>query len=588
LLGELPVALFASVNRGILVEETRGLEGQHAALNTPEGKLASELVRWLAKPPAESVLGNGSIETTVGVAPLAPQYGQCKLTLPGNRRIVIHAIFLDVLSLLEPRPGEGQPVVDFSSAPPLVASYRTLGSLRSMHVSRDETTAGRLVKEFMQDDKWLGGGCRDPATGEACEAFPTCPFAQNASWLRHDSLRQRFLDAMRAAEIAAGRRFTYRDLLGHVSLALLGQPEEAWLGGTSPCKWSSQQKQHAAEGKKQSAVALQFHRLYVNLFGSGLAESKLFSERAVGVDSVFGAVKARRERSGEATRIQSFERAFQDIDPACDTDPWDGMRGKALDAVESLDVQSPSEQLSQWPGIPAETLCKIEFDLDHLLREEIISELTNGSRPSARRVRALRRWRSTLMLRQVGLALGNLNFGTAIHAWLAEQENALCSGPRMKLGDGLANLIIPLQVNQRAFLAPFRPRTFCLSQLPPDTVLVSVATTDLVVVVRPQGDTLVAEVQLSRARERKAPQTLAGLVIDLAVAREALLHGDGDVRSFTEIGYTAFARIERARASLISRARLRTMPAYFTDPAGQPFRVSANPGGGVPLRAERA
>jgi hypothetical protein len=479
-------------------------------------------------------------------------------------------------------------VVDFSTVPPVVAAYQTLGSLVSTHVSRDETTAGRLVKEFVQVDKWMAGGCSDPVTGQICEAYPTCPFAQNVSWLQKDSLRQRFLDAMRAAEVAAGRRFTYRDLLGHVSLALLGPPEHAWLEGTSPCEWSWQQHRQAADGKKQAIVALLFHRLYVNLFGSGLADAQDFSQRAVGDDSVFGAVKVRRARSGEAARIQSFERAFQDIDPACDTDPWDGMRAKVLDAVESLDVQSPSEQLSQWLEVPYAALSKIEFDLDHLLREEIISELANGSRPSTRRVRALRRWRSTLVLRQVGLALGNLNFGTAIHAWLAEQENALRHGSPMKLASGLQNLIIPTQVNQRVFLAPFRPRTYCLSQLPPDTILVSVATNDLVLVVRPQGDTLVAEVQLNQARERKAPLPLAGLVIDLAVAREALLHCDGDVTSFTEIGYTAFARIERARASLISRARLEAMPAYFTDHAGQLFRVRANPGGGVPLRVEKA
>jgi hypothetical protein len=81
---------------------------------------------------------------------------------------------------------------------------------------------------------------------------------------------------------------------------------------------------------------------------------------------------------------------------------------------------------------------------------------------------------------------------------------------------------------------------------------------------------------------------LAALVVDLAVAREAMLHANGDSGSFTEIGYTAFARIERARASLISRARIKNMPVHFTDDVEQLFKLSSNPVGNVPLRVQRA
>jgi hypothetical protein len=118
--------------------------------------------------------------------------------------------------------------------------------------------------------------------------------------------------------------------------------------------------------------------------------------------------------------------------------------------------------------------------------------------------------------------------------------------------------------------------------------LVSVTVNDLGVVIVAQGDTLIAEVQMSRGRERQAPLVLAALVVDLAVAREAMLHAHGDRGSFTEIGYTAFARIERARASLISRARIKSMPVHFTDDLEQLFKLSSNPVGNVPLRVQRA
>jgi hypothetical protein len=192
------------------------------------------------------------------------------------------------------------------------------------------------------------------------------------------------------------------------------------------------------------------------------------------------------------------------------------------------------------------------------------------------------------MLRQVGLALGKLTHGAAIQAWLAEQENALRGGSRLRLGDGIHNLIVPRHESNRIYLAPLRPRTYCLvDDLPASTLLFPITVNDLDVVIVPHGDTLVAEVQ-GRSRQRRAPQVFASLVIDLAVAREAILHANDDARSFTEIGYTAFARIERARASLISRERLRAGGVYFTNERRELHRVVPNPSGAVPLRIERS
>jgi hypothetical protein len=591
-----PAAIFANVNRGILIEEAGGLNSAHTALSTPLGSIASQIIRWLSNPP---LVGHGqetgAVETVVPVNPLSPHYGQFRVSIPGaRRRLIIHTIFLDVLSLLEPRPGAGGPVVDFSTPVPQVAEYHTLGNLVSIETTRDETTAGRLVIKFAEPTRWGEGGCRHHVTGALCEAYARCPFAQNARWLHADSLRHRFLDALRGAEVAAGRRFTYRDLLGHVSLTVLGEPEEEWLGGMHPCDWSRGQNLAVSGGNKGAIVKLASHRLYANLFASSFENGRRVFERERGRDTVYGGVKALLAGAGETPRLPAFERAFHEIDPARDTESWGGIRGRALDAVEALDVFAPSEQVAQWQELPAEAHSEIEVLLDHSVREEIASELERGSRlerssrASDNRVRILRRWRSTLLLRQVGLALGHLGFGSAIQAWLAEQENALRQGSRLTLGDGIYNLIIPSGGGGRVFLAPLRPRTHCLSgDLPADTLLISVTTTDLIVVIVPQGDTLVAEVQINQARERLGPLVLATLVIDLPVAREAILHADGDTRSFTEIGYTAFARIERARASLISRERMKYTPIYFTDETERIYKLSGNPSGPVPLKVQR-
>ena len=273
------------------------------------------------------------------------------------------------------------------------------------------------------------------------------------------------------------------------------------------------------------------------------------------------------------------------MDPARDTERWNGLRRKVLDAIESLDVQEPSVQLSNWGEIPSSAVSELERALDRVVREEIASELPAGTRASIARVRLLRRWRASMLLRQVGLAKGQVRFAPALQAWLAEQENALNSGQRLALGDGINNLILPSGGSGKVYLAPYRPRTYCISDvIPTNTLLVSVNVNELDVIIVPHGDMLVAEVQVRRRQE--APQTLAVLKIDLAVAREALLHTDQKSDSFTEIGDTAFARIERARASLISRERLLVLPAAYTDDRGTVNQLSANPTGQPPLRVQ--
>ena len=152
------------------------------------------------------------------------------------------------------------------------------------------------------------------------------------------------------------------------------------------------------------------------------------------------------------------------------------------------------------------------------------------------------------MARCCAFAPGRACHGTraicaALEAWLAEQESALHGGPRLRLGDGINNLILPAGGTGRVHVAPLRPRTYCLAgDLPKNTILVAVNVNELSVIIVAHGDTLLAEVQVQR--RHGAPQTLAVLTIDLTVSREAILHAAQKSDSFTEIGDTAFARIE--------------------------------------------
>ena len=582
-------ALFVNVNRGILVEELGRLRHVDSG-SPPREQLAAAIIQWITTPPEDLSTANG-IETVVVPLATNPHYGQMRAQLSplgADATVLIHVVFLDVLSLLEPRPGMGSPAIDFSTSPPTAAPYQTLGKLVSVDVSRDETIAGGLLQAYSDASHWQDGGCANDVDGQLCQAFPLCPFAQNAQWLQEELLRQRFLDTLRAAEIAAARRLTYRDLLGHASLALIGSPREAWLTGTHPCSWIAQRHQEASNGSKRATVELASVRVYLNMFPSaGFAPARRITEHRREGDTVFGSLLPILLPAGEPARPQAFERAFADIDPARDTERWDGLRKSLLDAVESLDVAEPCEQVvASVQHLSGAVISELERMLDRVIREEIADELPRGSRAATTRIRILRRWRAATLLRHVGLAVGQVRFAPALEAWLTEQENALNGGPRLRVGDGISNLILPSGDRGKVHLAPLRPRTYCLAgELPRNTMLVSVNVNELDVIIVPHGDTLVAEVQVRR--RQGAPQTLAVLTIDLAVAREALLHSERKSDSFTEIGDTAFARIERARASLISRERLRSLPALYTDDRTSLHQLSSNPIAQPPLRVQQ-
>jgi hypothetical protein len=586
-----PIVLFGNVNRGILVEEQDALRG--ITHTTVAAEVAEQIILWLANPPLESNVAqeHTEIQTLVPLDPVKPYYAQFLVPLVkkgADHNIVVHVVFLDVLSLLEPTPGIQGKALDFSGELPVVEPYDTIGGFSSDAVSREGTIAGQLLSSLLGDNDWEQGGCIDRQSGTLCDAFNRCPFAQNAKWLRYQQLRRRFLDTLRAAEVASSRRFTYRDLLGHISLSILGQPEPEWLKGSELCHWVAGRIRDLDNvyARADNIVDLVSHRIYMNLFPTPDKTAwKRARSRSQRKDTIYSAAAKRMTLAAEAPRIQALEQAFNHIDPARDVDSWGGIRSVVMEIAESLEIESPSTQLLQDNLIPADAFSEIERIVDQVLRDEIITELSSGSMRGdssapLTRTRFLRKWRSTLLLRQVGLALGHVAFESVLAAWLAEQNNALRGGSTpLDLGHGIQALILP--PSSKFFLAPLRPRTYSMAdKLPKNTVLVEVPLADLRVEIISHGDTLIAEV----IRTRRPIGKVTSLVVDLAVAREALLHTSGNTYSFTEIGNSAFARIERARASLVGRERMKNATVYFTDEVGNRYRVVSNPAGPAPLR----
>ena len=159
---EKPVALFANVNRGILLEEASCL-GELVTFHFQhhQGGSASEIIRWLALPPSSLSLAScnssrnpsgGDLKLVVAIDPHQLPYTasipEYTLFSSGSARAAggYNVDFLDVaLAPLEPKPNVNQRVVDFSQQVPAVAPYHTIGNLVSIEVPRDATTAGKLV-----------------------------------------------------------------------------------------------------------------------------------------------------------------------------------------------------------------------------------------------------------------------------------------------------------------------------------------------------------------------------------------------------------------------------------------------------------
>ena len=564
------LVMFANVNRGILIEERKALHDPVTDEPTPAA--ADAVIRWLADPRLDLNESRVRADTTVPLDSSSPYYGQLTVRTKAHgatHDIVVHAVFLDTLSLLEPTPGHDDQSIDFSTSPPTPASYEPLGGLSDDLLSRSGTIAGDLTVQVADKARWELGACRADGGASICEAQPSCPFAQNARWLHDPQLRERFLDTLRAAEVAGGRRLTYRDLLGHLGLAVIGRPEQSWLKDEHPCAWTERTVRDARNGNPQSVAELASHRIYANLFP--ITDTAAWPKRrALAEPRAYRVVASTMRAVHDAPRVRAFGQAFNQIDPARDTDPWGGLRATLLDMVEAMDVSPPTSELGNIPGWNDVAHSEVERQLDTVVRAEVSFELPRGQEALGR-AQLLRKWRAVLLLRQAGLALGWMPFKDVIHSWLNEHQAALGSRPSGALRIGLNCLVLPGRTELN--LAPFRPRTMELgSTLPASSMVVSLLERDIRLELVADGDTLSADLRLSTA-QGDAATTIARLPIDLRVAREALLNVNGPSESFTEIGEAAFARIERARAALVSKRHLARARVLFSDAAGRAWEI---------------
>lgn len=590
-----PLSLFGNINRGILIEEQDRLAESEGS----QAELIASIIRWLNDPGRVRTAEHYKVVQPVEAR--SPYYGCIRLEV-NDWKVSVHAVFLDTLSLLEPSPGQDGPSVIIGADGIEVRNYSPFGCLTEEGASRGtNTVAGDFLGVLVEEDKWVGGGCI--SDGELCPAFDCCPFAQNAGWVRQDEKRDRLLDLFRAAEVAAGHRFTYRDLLANYSRSLIGTPEDEWLrdsdedegetGGIHPCEWVQERVSCLEAGDDDAAYAageLIGKRIYDNLFPplnrkmwKWIAPARRKNRK------MFEAFDQQINPSEGTAPEDPFDEYLGRLDPSRDVSAWGGLRKKVLDAVEAIDVVKPTVSIRELESGAFGT-SELEEEMDALIREEIENEEREpDTRAAKSRARLLRLHRSVLLQRQVGVAAGKMSHRGAVESWLGEQGSALEGSPwgSRDLQRGLKQLVFPTASDgDNVVMAPNRPRTEALRSIPDSTVIVAVTDDHFVVRVRARGDSLLGEVA-TRGPGNESDDVIATVLIDLAIAREALLQRESGQGSFTEISSEKFARIERARAALASSLMQQDRGMLYSDETGEVFAVRESPSSKGKYRIQR-
>lgn len=526
------LTLFANVNRGVLVDEL-------ARPGADERELG--LVKFLA----------GFRDGPGGAD---ENYYAHQVVQAGHATVRVHAISLDVLSLIEPAPG-GSSTVTFEGGEARAARYRTIGSLHQPgrpHV-RLKTAAGQLLTDLASKERWAdceAGGC--PAAGQ-------CPFRANATWLRDADLATHYLEALRGAEVTSGWRLAYRELLAEFATAFLGPIEPSWSTGTNPCDWVRDVASRP-DADLGASASLAIHRTYATVFGGPpLDAAERRASEAAGVGATLSVLG-----SGRAPRVKL---AVEAIRPSRDTGTWPApgetdLKLAATAAVEVMavsDGEAPSAWAAAQAALPPSAHSGVEERLDRALKAHLTGAYGEPDAPRAQEARVLMKLRLHLLLSQVGLAAGRLHKQDEILAYLGTQR-LLLDGEEApdRVVSGLANLIIG-----SGHVNLFSPRASTIPAQPGATqVSVQLAAT-----VRPQlkaeGDQLVMKVMGAAG---------AWMPVSFDLFREALVAAEPKA-GFTDIPDIQLARIERARASLVSRKATKTLNLVVTLKDGRKFRI---------------
>lgn len=268
--------------------------------------------------------------------------------------------------------------------------------------------ADRIVQKATALEHWEGSSCPD------CPARSLCPILADAQWLRDPARRLATLRLLRRAEILSGQRLVLRELLGLVSLVLVGSAGD--FGGSHPCDWVQDRVDTTSAPRPRDAVALLelvSHRIYQELFArrspSGLVLDRTDGERDRWLLDEIRRLPVSGEDFGRSAlqvdaRFPKHAGPMRLVGPSSVLEPFDPAKDSTWSAGMPLDLDCQMEDLVHF-GL------EHQGPLEHQLGEifQVLERQALGLDPHENPTNilaALYRWASVFYLRLLGTANG--------------------------------------------------------------------------------------------------------------------------------------------------------------------------------------
>lgn len=499
--------LLACVNRGIVVEEL-------AAVSSSPRDIAAQLISWLH---------DGQVDSGSFLPRLVPLTSSAFLRTAQvefiGRKVEVVCVLMDACSLLESRPSvtlqEGEATTSFKAA-----YYRVSRIDKRPDVPEESIPAATLLREVIST-------VQSARTGADAQ-LPVDPVAANLVSLSHPNTRANLLTVLRAAEIVAGKRLTYREVWGAASRCIVGNLTDRINAADLRAElWALQ------PGDVEPIE--RFSRL------SRLADLR-YSQAIFGVTS-------------EGWMGNPVTRLTRHVDPARDAipgrhDPSDpgGWATPVVDAFAAGGhAESPLESLLR-DLPPDDGLHDTVTDFDRAV-DLAFAAATTQARPKDRVREAMTAWYGSYLLRLYAVSNGIPAFCREVHQWTLAWSTSPSLPDRLK--SQLSTLLLPRRNPDSptaSFLLPvYDSRTAPILGAPAEPRL-AIRGKSVDLSTETDGDSLVLVL-------RDAGHDVARIECDFAMMREALSCAEGHVGT-TEYTDSATPRLERVRAARLAPARL--------------------------------
>ncbi len=504
-----------NVNRGVLVEElaTTGDVGPGRAI-----------VRWLNE--RHPVLEEVEIDAGSGCKLTPGAKGQyldaCTVTYQG-RGVDVVAVFMDSVSLLEQRP-----TCEVRDEPGEVFVQPNEYKVAKFFEPSGATPAGDLFERIVD------------SPFSAPEGVGLDPISANFESLAQPVVRAGLMKVLRASEIMASSRLTYRDLWGVIGQTFLGILSER-SDGKDPIKWLQEHQPPDgmdSMGRLKATLELAQLRFHQAVY---MADGWAEDDEDYTVDSTVVSKKLRQ------------------ADPARDLRPgWVGQEtsGWSTPIVEAFggteNHGSPLKGLEEAIGNDDDAAMVAITSFDRALDECIVGALDGDMGDSQKR--SLLRWYGSYLARLYATAHGIPAFADEVDAWTRVWRKGKASerAPQGEFGRSLRTLLFPsysvsANTDRRLLLPIFDSRVEPLIDYDQNPRLVRAIQGD----TQPfqwtvEGDSIILNLALGGEKSVE-------LDFDFAVVREALACIPEAVGA-THQSHVADPRIERFRTALLDPA----------------------------------